>query len=342
MAQYSRYTIPIIIVGAVIISVLLIKPFIVALITSAIIAYTFHPVFTWINKYIKNKTVAALTVSVLIISLLSIPVIILVNTISRDAYVLYVQGKEILVGGLPLDNCSSSFCETMRNWLGTAQVQDSIKKALETGTANLIRSASDFIVALPKKGIELFIVFFATFYFIRDGEIVTEKVKELLATKQTKKKEILDRFNNVMYAVIFGSLLVAFIQGVLGAIGFAIFGVSSPITWGIAMFFLALIPYFGTGLVWGPASLIFVVNGIIQNQNSMIWKGIGLFIYGVIFIASIDNVIKPKLIGQHSRVHPLLILVGIFGGISLLGIPGLVVGPVVIAMTLTLLDLYVH
>jgi predicted PurR-regulated permease PerM len=120
-----------------------------------------------------------------------------------------------------------------------------------------------------------------------------------------------------------------------------IFGVSSPITWGIAMFFLALIPYVGTGLVWGPAAAIMILQGASTSDNYLLWKGIGLAIYGLIIVSSIDNILKPKIIGHHSRVHPVLVLVGIFGGLALMGIPGIVVGPVALAMAVTLLELYV-
>ena len=341
MAEYSKYVVPIIIVCALIISLFIIKPFIIPLITSAIIAYTFYPFFKWTNeKLVKNKTLAAVFVALVIFILITIPLLMVANTISREAYIIYIQGKELLSNGALLENCTNTICSTMSDWLSTTQVRSSIQKALGVATTFLIESASKFIVALPRRAVELFITLFATFYLLRDGDKVTRSINNLLAT--SKRKPILNRFNSVMYGVIFGSLFVALVQGIVGAIGFALFGVSSPITWGIAMFFLALIPYIGTGLIWGPASLFLIIEGVTSGQNSMIWKGIGLLLYGILVISSIDNVLKPKIIGHHSRVHPVLVLVGIFGGLALIGVPGIIVGPVVLAMTITFLELYVH
>lgn len=311
------------------------------MITSAIIAYTFYPFFKWANeKLIKNKTLAAVFVALIILILMTIPILMVANTISREAYIIYIQGKELLSNGAVLENCTSTICSTMSDWLSTTQVRSSIQKALGVATTALIENVSKFIITLPRRAIELFITVFATFYLLRDGDKITRSISNLLATR--KRKSILDRFNSVMYGVIFGSLLVALVQGIVGAIGFAVFGVSSPITWGIAMFFLALIPYIGTGLIWGPASLFLIIEGVTSGQNSFIWKGIGLLVYGVLVISSIDNVLKPKIIGHHSRVHPVLVLVGILGGLALIGVPGIIVGPVVLAMTLTFLELYVH
>ncbi len=341
MAEYSKYAIPVLIVSALIVSLLIIQPFIIPLITSAIVAYAFYPFYKWTNKnLLKNKTLAAILVALVVFVLITIPILMVANTISREAYIIYLQGKQLLSNELLLEDCTSTICETTRNWLSTTQVRTSIQKALEVGTTYLINSASKFIVGLPRRAVELFITLFATFYLLRDGDKVTEAVKCLIATR--KRKYILDRFNSVMYGVIFGSLLIALVQGIVGAIGFALFGISSPITWGIAMFFLALIPYIGTGLIWGPAALLLIIEGATKAQNSMIWKGIGLALYGLLVIASIDNILKPKIIGHHSRVHPVLVLVGIFGGLALMGVPGIIVGPVVLAMTLTFLELYVH
>jgi predicted PurR-regulated permease PerM len=342
MAEYSKYVIPVLIVLSLVISIFIIKPFIIPLITGAIIAYTFHPVYNYVLKYLKYKTLSALVVSFLIVLLLSIPALIIVNTISREAYVLYVQGRELLVGGDIFEQCTSAICDTMRDWLNIAEVQRSIQLSLVTSTNYLRGKAAQFFLALPKKGLELFITFFAAFYLLRDGDSMIHSVKHLLATKGKKRKFIFQRFNDVMHGVIFGSLIIALVQGIVGGIGFAIFGVSSPLTWGVAMFFLALIPYVGTGLVWIPASLFLLLNGITMNQNGLIWRGIGLFLYGAFIISMIDNLIKPYLIGDHIRVHPLLVLVGIFGGLTFMGIPGIIVGPVILAMAVTLLEMYVH
>ena len=341
MSEYSKYVIPAVIVLAVLTSFFIIKPFLISLITGAIIAYTFNPLYKLVNRRITSKSVAAFLVSVFILALVTIPAIVIVNTISREAYVLYVQGKELLLSGNLRTLCRTELCYSLENWFNIDQVQRSIQQSLEVGTEYLRKQATGFFLTLPRRTLEIFIVIVATFYLMRDGDKVREAVKKLLSTNHARQKFIFQRFNSVMHGVVYGSLLVAFVQGVAGTIGFAIFGVSSPLTWGVVMFFLALIPYIGTGLIWVPASLLLIINGLAIGPSILVWKGIGLFLYGALFISTIDNLIKPYVIGDRIRIHPLLVMIGIFGGLALMGIPGIIVGPVVLAMSLTLLNLYV-
>jgi predicted PurR-regulated permease PerM len=340
--HYGKYVVPALFIAGLTLSIFILKPFIVSLLASAIIAYIFYPVFLRVQKYVKNKTASAAIVSLLILLLITIPIIVMVNTLTRDAYSLYLSSKSFLASGNILDQCSLQICSSAKEWLGGSQVQAYLHKGLEVATTYLLSNASSFVGTIARRFVEVFITFFAVFYLLRDGEKLTDSIKRIILTRYGKKQHIVKRFNEVMYAVVFGALLIALIQGSLGAIGFALFGISSPITWGVIMFFLALIPSIGTGLIWVPASIILVLTGFITSDMTSIWKGVGLFIYGLLIVGSIDNILKPKIIGDRSRVHPVLVLTGTLGGLALMGIAGIVVGPAVIAMTLTFIELYIE
>jgi len=126
----------------------------------------------------------------------------------------------------------------------------------------------------------------------------------------------------------------------LGALGFFIFGISSPILWGVIMALLALIPVVGTGLVWIPASAILVLDGMFQNSNSLIFKGVALFVYCLIFVGSLDNIIRPKLMSGRAKIHPVFILLGSLGGLFLFGPLGIIFGPLVLSLVVVLVELY--
>lgn len=339
--QYNKYIIPAVIALAVITSFFIVKPFLVSLIAGAIIAYTFRPVYVFALKLTKSPTLSAILVTLFILALVTIPAIFMVNTLSRETYVLYVQGKELLFSNNILHLCKSDLCDTLQNWFNINQVQRSIQESLQIGTEYFRKEATQFFLTLPRRTLEIFIILATTFYLMRDGDKVKEAIRRMLSASPQNQRAIFERFSSVMHGTIYGSLLVAAIQGFVGMIGFLIFGISSPLTWGVVMFFLALIPVVGTGLVWVPASLILVVQGLMAAQNSLIGRGIGLFLYGVLIISSIDNLIKPKVIGDHIRVHPLVVFIGTFGGLAFIGVPGIIVGPVVLAMSLTLIDLYI-
>jgi len=129
-------------------------------------------------------------------------------------------------------------------------------------------------------------------------------------------------------------------QGVIGAIGFIIFGVGSPIFWGMMMAIFALIPFLGTAIIWVPASLILLIKGFLSNNGWMIGKGIGLFLYGLLIVSTLDNIIKPKLIGHKGKIHPAVVLLGILGGLNLFGFIGIFIGPIILAVFIALSKVY--
>ena len=337
--QVNRYVIPAVIALALVLSFFIVRPFLIPVLAGIIIAYTFRPVYKRVLTWVKYPTLASLLVTLFILALVTIPAVFIVNTMSRETYVLYIQGKELLLSSNIYQWCRSDLCQNLQSWFNLNQVQRSIQKSLQVGTEYLREETTQFFLTLPRRALEIFIIMITTFYLLRDAERVKETIRRLLSTNPQTQRAIFDRFSSVMFGVVYGSLVVAAIQGIAGMIGFWLFGISSPITWGVVMFFLALIPLVGTGLVWIPASLILVIEGLLGNSS--IWKGIGLFLYGALIISTIDNLIKPKIIGDNIRVHPLVILIGTFGGLALMGVPGIIVGPVVLAMSLTLLNLYI-
>ena len=339
--QFNKYVIPAVIALAIITSFFVIKPFIIPLLAGTIIAYTFRPIYNRVLKYVKSPTLSSVLVTLFILAIVTIPAIFIVNTISRETYVLYVQGKELLLSSNFYQWCRSDLCQNLQSWFNLNEVQRSIQKSLQVGTEYLRGEATQFFLTMPRRALEIFIILATTFYLMRDAEKVKEAIRRMLSSNPQTQRVIFDRFSSVMHGVVFGSLLVAAIQGFIGTIGFWIFGISSPITWGIVMFFLALIPIVGTGLVWVPASLLLIIEGLATAENMVIGRGIGLFLFGALIISTIDNIIKPKIIGDNIRVHPLVVFIGTFGGLALMGVPGIIVGPVVLAMSLTLIDLYI-
>ena len=141
-------------------------------------------------------------------------------------------------------------------------------------------------------------------------------------------------------AVVYGHLLTAFAQGLIGGLGFLVFGLSSPILWGIIIGIAGLIPMVGTAIVWVPASIYLFLVGILQDSLPYMARGIGLFVYGFLIIGTVDNFLKPKLIGGRAKVHPALILIGLLGGLTVFGLIGAIYGPLILAMLVTFFDIY--
>jgi len=147
---------------------------------------------------------------------------------------------------------------------------------------------------------------------------------------EKNKKHLFARFQRVITSLIYGILVVGIIQGIFGAIGFYIFKIPTPIFWGIIMAVLSILPAVGTWLVWVPAILLNIFGGNILN-------GIGLLIYGGLVIIYFEGFLKPKLVGTRADIHPLVVLLGVFGGIALFGLVGIMIGPLILGLTLTFL-----
>jgi predicted PurR-regulated permease PerM len=171
------------------------------------------------------------------------------------------------------------------------------------------------------------------FYFFRDGDRLIERLKYLSPLAEEYEDALIKRFISVSKATIKGTLLIGLLKGSLGALTFWIFGVGSPILWGMVMTILSVIPMVGAWLVMYPAAIIMIIIG-------QVWQGITLFLIAALIIGNIDNVLTPRLVGREAGMHDLLIFFSTIGGISMFGVMGFIVGPVIAALFLTILDIY--
>jgi predicted PurR-regulated permease PerM len=173
------------------------------------------------------------------------------------------------------------------------------------------------------------IMVFTLFFFFRDGASIWGGVVRAVPLARERTAALVARLDSVLHAVLVGTLLTAFVQGALGGVGFAIFGLPSPVVFGAMMFVLALLPVGGTALVWLPAAVVLAAQGS--------WgRGIGLLLWGALIVGLFDNWFKPLLISGRSRMNTLPVFFGVTGGLAAFGFIGVVVGPLVVALGLTL------
>ena len=324
------------------------KPFLTAILISLVLAYIFYPVYRIINKKIKSKNISAFIVTILIVLLIIAPLFFILNTVSREAYFLYLSSKQtIFTGDVFTSGCAeedlSLRCSITGYFKGLLSeprtkyyIDDTIKKA----TDFFVGYVSGVLFSLPAKVLNFFIILFVTFFFFRDGDALVKKIEKLLPLREGHKKHVFIRFNNAAFAVIYGSILVAIIQGTLGGIGFFAVGIKSPLVWAIIMMLFSLVPYVGSTVIWLPASLILMFSGYIESDTFMLVKGILLMVYGTVIIGLADNFLKPKIIGDKAKVHPVLVLLGVLGGLKFFGFIGILVGPVLLALLVTFVEVY--
>ncbi len=180
----------------------------------------------------------------------------------------------------------------------------------------------------------LFFVFLYTmFFFLQEGRGFLDKVLYYLPLPLSAEKRLLDRFTSVTRATLKGTLLIGLIQGSLAGFAFWVVGIDSAVFWGTVMTFLSIIPSIGSALVWLPAVIILAVSGEYA-------KAVGLFTFCAFLVGSIDNLLRPWIVGRDVQLHELLIFFGTLGGISMFGLVGFIIGPIIAALFVTIWEIY--
>jgi predicted PurR-regulated permease PerM len=318
----------------------ILQPFLAAILTSMILAYILHPVYTRVNKHITNKNAAAITTALITILVLGVPTILLLSSLVEEADVIYLQARQVIsdspvFGAGCVPDSQDTLCAAssyINNFLQDSAVKFYLKDFFAKATDFILKQASSLIFSLPKLLLNIFVALFTMFYLFKEGRGIIDKITQLLPFRLHHQKEIMNQIDEITSAVIYGAIIIAVMQGTLGGILFWIFGISSPVFWGLVMILFAFIPFVGASLIWFPAAVIQIAIG-------NIWAGIGILIGGFI-ISWLDNLIKPKIIGSKAGIHPVLVLIGVLGGIAFFGLVGGILGPLVLALFITFLKIY--
>ena len=341
MVKYKEYLPFLLLAILLVVSFLIVKPFLLSLFLGALLAYVFYSPYKKISSKIKNESFSAFLICLIIFIIFLIPGFFFVKTLINESYLLYILAKQKLATGV-FSNCDNNFCQMVKDIGQSSQINQQIKGGVKSLTTLIIKRGSDFLLSLPNMLISLFVIMFTIFYSLKDGMKSIDGLGNILSMKKKKYAFLIKRLKEIIHGVVYGYVVVALIQGVLGGIGFFLFGVSSPIFWGMVMAIFALIPFIGTGIVWIPASLLFIFDGVFQGSNSLLFKGIGLLIYCFIFVSSLDNFLRPKLMSDKAKVHPFVLFLGVLGGLFFFGPIGVITGPLILALTSVFIDAYLN
>jgi predicted PurR-regulated permease PerM len=212
---------------------------------------------------------------------------------------------------------------------------DFLLKNLKQISTFLFNESSKIFKGLSTFAVGFFFTLLSLYYLFKDGNRLFESLKEIVPIPSKQRDLLILRFKEMIYATIYGGLVVALVQGTLGGVIFWILGFSSPVFWGAVMAFLSFIPIGGTALIWVPTALLLIVFGAF-------WKGIVLLLLGVFVISMADNFLRPMFISSRTKIHPLLLFFSVLGGIQAFGMIGLIAGPLVVTLCLTLIEIYVQ
>lgn len=190
----------------------------------------------------------------------------------------------------------------------------------------IVRHTAEFLL-------DLTVTILAMYYLFRDGHAIVERLRQLLPFEAAQRDRLLAHTRELIFAGVTSSFVAGAAHGALGGLALAVAGVPAPIFWGVMMGFLSLVPFFGSALIWVPASIGLMLEGHIV-------RGILFAAFCAIIVGMVDNVVRPWFISGRAEMNGLLVFIGLLGGLSVFGLLGVVLGPIIVAMAATLLDLY--
>lgn len=325
--RYSKYNLILLFILIVGVSLYILFSFITSIIFAALVAYIFYPGFKNLNKHIKNKSVCAFILTFAIVFIVIVPLFLVFNQIIIEASSFYQN-----IGSADLSPISDFLSRVTNSDIDFTLY---IKDVALSGVAFIVKSISGFFFTLPQKMIILFVTVFILYYFFKDGDKFVNTFRRIIPFQRKRTNVLLREFNKIISATIYGVFVSALAQGILGTIGLIIFGVPSPIVLGVVMTFLAMLPLVGPAFIWFPAVIFLLVNGDMFN-------GIALLVYGVFIISMVDNIIKPKIISSKTKIHPVIVVLGVFGGLKVFGLIGIIIGPLFLASLVFLYKSYGH
>lgn len=310
---------------ALVLVFLIFRPYITFIILGLIITYFLTPLNKKVQGVIENKTLSSLLMSFLTVLIIVVPLVLIIGSVTQDARSVY---NELTV--LNLDNLSQTIEQTTGINIDLNEIMTPLLIDLRSYITNSIPDILGFATELL---IKLFVMLFVIYYTFKEGDKIVKNLFQKLPFSKTQKSEIKEKIKSVLSGVLYGQFLIALLQGIVGGIGFWIFGINNPLFWGFLMSVLSFIPLLGPPLVWGPAAIYLFYIGDF-------WVGVALVLYNLLIVMNIDNFLKPKLIGSRTGMHPAIVLIGILGGITLFGIIGFIIGPIVLAISLLVIKFF--
>jgi predicted PurR-regulated permease PerM len=307
------------------------RPFLPALAWALALAVVAGPVHDWIAARVRNANVAAALSVVLVALILIAPASLVIRHLVREAAatVEHVQAQAATGRWLTVVEHDSRWAPALR-WV---EANIDMPGELQRLTAALATDVLSFVRGSVWAVVEILITLFALFYFFRDRGAALGTLRSLVPLSNAETDQVFARVADTIYATIYGTLFVALIQGALGGLIFWWLGLPAPVLWGVVMGLLALIPWLGAFVVWAPAALFLALQGS--------WgKALILTVWGGVVIALIDNLLYPILVGKKLRLHTLLVFFAIVGGLALFGASGLILGPVILAVTDALVEVW--
>lgn len=306
-------------------------PFIGSIVIALTLVTIFNPIYKRLKRFFKGRESWASFATVLIVILLIIiPTFFLGTLVIKESSVIYLMLKE--GSGEAYINNLNNIVNTKLQFISPDTSFD-VKIIFEKIVNFFVHNLAGVFSGVTGAFFSLFLSLMALYYLLRDGDKFKKIIIGLSPLEDKYDDEIFNRLSQTVSSVVNGSLLVALVQGVLSGLGFLFFGIPNPAIWGAIAIISALIPMVGTALV--------VVPGVIYLFSiGSTGAALGLLFWGAVIVGGIDNFLRPKLFERGINIHPFFILISVLGGLEFFGAVGFLLGPLLLSLMFSFLDIY--
>ena len=316
-------------------------PYYGAVFWGSVLAILFNALFIrLLRKMPQKRTLAAFVTLSIILVLVILPVGLISALLTQEAANMY---QRVQSGDLSFTRYFQQIYSALPSWVSQildrsgldnlGLIQERITSSLTQGSQFIATQALSIGQNTFDFFVSFFIMLYLLFFFLRDGGALSRRIKEAIPLEAEIKRQLFSKFTTVIRATVKGNIVVAVVQGALGGLILWFLGIHAPILWGTLMAFLSLLPAVGAAIVWIPVAIYFLATGAI-------WQGVLLIAFGVLVIGLVDNILRPVLVGKDTKMPDYVVLVSTIGGMSLFGLNGFVIGPVIGAMLMAAWDIF--
>jgi predicted PurR-regulated permease PerM len=304
-------------------------PIVYAIIYGLLFAYIFYPLHKFLIGKIKNEFLSAIFICMFLLIIMVVLVILFFGVIFNQVVDFYLIFQKIDTVDL--------IRKIVPSFISTSGISETVISSLSEHLTNFIayylKEFTNLVSNLPNMLLKIAVTIFTFFFALKDGKKAIDYFKSFSQVKKETEDKFLKQFRDITNSVLLGQVFVGIVQGLFAGIGYFMFGVSNALLLTLLTCILAIIPILGAWIIWIPVVIYLFASG---NTSA----GIGLLIYGTFVVSLVDNVLRTFIVSKKTQINTGVILIGMLGGLIVFGFLGLIIGPLILAYVLLILEVY--
>lgn len=313
----------------------MVQPYLSLLVLAVVLAVIFEPLHIRLLKQLKSPSLSAFLTTLVVLALVLLPLLLFGYQLIQESASLYGYLANRADG-----NGLAQALGQLEAWIQTLipdfQIDASdIISFIQNSLGILLANVGFVFAGFARLVIGFFLLLLVFFYLVRDGRALKERLIKLSPLSDKHEKEIIETLGHAIHSVVHGSLVIALIQGLVAGIGFTLFGVPNPALWAGVLIVASFVPTIGTALVQAPIIAYIYLTGHLD-------AAIGLSVWAILVVGLVDNFLRPHFVARGTGLHPLVMLFAILGGVTLFGPIGLFIGPIIMALLLALIHIWLR